>query len=133
MPVVHEVRARAFLYLTKARQHLQAAGESLANGRWDSAALLSVHAGINAADAACIERAEVRAGGRSHADAAKLIRQLFTGDEAAANASDQLAWLVDRKHTIEYEARRAAAADAEAAYTRAERVLRWAEAVLATA
>jgi hypothetical protein len=42
----------------------------------------------------------VRAAGKSHADAVRLIRQLFPGDEGAQRASNQLANVVGLKNEI---------------------------------
>lgn len=106
VPTVREPRERARSYLAKATQRLEDAEEMLVRERYDSAAGLAVLAGINGADAACIARAGVRAAGRSHSDAVRLIRQLLPGDDEAQRASNQLANVVNLKNAIEYEARR---------------------------
>lgn len=92
--------------------------------------MLSVHAAISAADAACVKRAGMRAAGQAHADAVRLVRQLFPGDADADRASSQLGALIDRKNTIEYEARRARPDEATTAVSRAERGVRWADEVI---
>jgi hypothetical protein len=72
----------------------------------------------------------MRAAGQSHADAVRLVRHLFPGDAEADRASSQLGALIDRKNIIEYEARRARPDEAATAVSRAERVVRWATAVI---
>src|SRR3989337_702112 len=92
-------------YLNKAGQHLALALQALAQGRWDSAVLLSVHAGISAADAVCVGTSGLRSASKVHSDQVKLVRQLLPNDDSAKRASTQLAALIDRKNTVEYEAR----------------------------
>lgn len=88
--------------------------------------LLSVHAAISAGDAACVTCAGVRSVSQTHMDQVRLLRQLFPGDEDAKKASDQLAALLDRKNTVEYQARLCRAQDAQVAVKHAERVVKWA-------
>jgi hypothetical protein len=92
--------------------------------------VLSVHAGISAADAVCVGRFGVRSASKTHADQARLLHQLLPDDEAARRASSQLAALIDRKNTVEYEARVCAERDAETATKQAERLVEWARATL---
>lgn len=113
-------------YLHKAGQHLALALQALTQRRWDSAVLLSVHAGISAADAVCVGRYGVRSASKTHADQVRLLRQLLPDDDAAKRASSQLAALIDRKNTVEYEARVCTERDAETATKQAERLVEWA-------
>lgn len=92
-------------YFRKAEQHLALALHARAKGRWDSAVLLSVHAAISAADAACVGKQGVRSTSKGHTDQVRLVRQLFPDSEGASRAASQLAALIDRKNTVEYEAR----------------------------
>jgi HEPN domain-containing protein len=117
-------------YLNKAEQHLALALQALAQGRRDSAVLLSVHTGISAADAVCVGRFGVRSASKTHSDQVKLLRQLLPDDDSAKRASTQLAALIDRKNTVEYEARVCTQQDAETATRHAERVVNWAREVL---
>lgn len=117
-------------YLNKAEQHLALALQALAQGRWDSAVLLSVHAGMSAADAVCVGRFGVRSASKTHSDQVKLVRQLLPGDDSARRASAQLAALIDRKNTVEYEARICTQKDAEIATRHAERLVGWARETL---
>ncbi len=122
--------AHAPNYLEKAAQHLGLARQALAGERWDSAVLLSVHAAINAADAACVKKAGARSTGGSRVEAVRLLSQLFPGDEAARKAGTQLAALIDKKNTVEYEARRCTANEARIAVDRVERLVQWAQQIL---
>jgi hypothetical protein len=74
---------------------------------------------------ASTSRAQV---GPTHADQPRLDRQLLPDDEDAGRAATQLAALIDRKNTVEYEARRHRPEDAEARTKQAQRVMEWARA-----
>ncbi len=87
-------------------------------------------AAINGGDAACVARGGLRAAGRSHSDAVRLIRQLLPGDSEAQRASNQLANVVNLKNAIEYEARRATGKEATALVEWARRIVRWAGSML---
>ncbi len=126
VPARETSRAQAANYLKKAEGHLSQALEALAAGRWDTAVLLAVHAGISAADSVCIAHHGLRSVSQTHMDQVRLIRNLFPGDDTAKKASDQLAALLDRKNTVEYEGRLCQAHDAETATKHAERLLAWA-------
>lgn len=117
-------------YLNKAGQHLASALQAFAQERWEIAVLLSVHAAMSAADAVCVGKFGVRSISRSHSDQIRLIRQLLADDEAAKRASNQLAALIDRKNTVEYEARVCTREDAETATKQAERLVSWARTAL---
>ena len=117
-------------YLRKAQQHLAIALQARANDRWDSAVLLSVHAAIAAADAVCVGKHGLRSMSKAHADQVKLLRQLYPDSEPASRAASQLAALIDRKNTVEYEARLCTEKDAETSTKQAERVIDWAREVL---
>ncbi len=126
VPTRETARIQAANYLKKAEGHLAQALEASAAGRWDTAVLLAVHAGISAADAACVAEHGVRSISQIHMDQVRLIRQLFPRDEEAKKASNHLAALLDRKNTVEYEGRLCRAHDAEAATKHAERLVAWA-------
>lgn len=130
---VREVaEAQAENYLTKAESHLATALEARTARRWDTAVLLAVHAVISAGDAVCVSLAGVRSVSPSHADQVKLIRQVTGDDQRAGKAAAQMASVLDRKNTVEYEARRCRPEDAEVVLKHAERVLNWAREVCRT-
>ncbi len=117
-------------YLRKAEQHLALALQALADSRWDSTVLLSVHAAISAADAVCVGKHGLRSVSPSHADLVKLLRELFPKHDATIPVTSQLAALIDRKNTVEYEARLCTQKDAEVAAKQAERIVHWARTML---
>lgn len=124
-------RAQASNYHRKAVQHWANARRARDAGEYDSAVLLAVHCAIAAGDAACVARAGVRSSSPTHTDQVRLVRALFPDDHEAERAAKELASLLDKKHTVEYEARVCVAKDAETAVTRAERLLAWARRVVA--
>ncbi len=124
-------RVHASNYLRKAAQHWASARRARDAGEYDSAVLLAVHCAIAAGDAACVAQAEVRSNSPTHTDQVRLVKTLFPDDSEAERAAKELASLLDKKHTVEYEARRCIAKDAEAAVARAERLLNWARRVVA--
>ncbi len=67
----------AINYLRKAEQHQTLALQALADGRWDSAVLISVHAAISAGDSVCVSKFGLRSVSQTHADQAKLLQELF--------------------------------------------------------
>ena len=129
IPVRSVAAVQAQNYLRKAESHLASALEARIAKRWDTAVLLGVHAVISAADAVCVATAGVRSVSPAHTDQTRLIRDLFPDDSGAKKAVDQLAAVLDRKNTVEYEARRCTAGDAEIVTKQAERVLGWARQV----
>jgi HEPN domain-containing protein len=124
-------RTHATNYLRKAEQHLAESLEALSADRWDTAVLLAIHAAIAAADAACVASAGVRSASQTHADQPRLIRNLLAGKEDVQQAATQLEALIDRKHTVEYEARRCRPEDAQASVRQAQRVVEWARTLIA--
>ena len=129
IPTRETAQSQAANYLRKAEGHLAQALESAAAGRWDTAVLLSVHAGISAADAVCVGEHGLRSTSQTHMDQVRLIRQLFPRDEQAKRASSHLAALLDRKNTVEYEGRLSRAPDAASATKHAERLVAWARGI----
>jgi hypothetical protein len=116
--------------MRKAEQHLAEAFEALSAERWDTTILLSIHAAMAVADAGCVASAGVRSVSQSHADQARLILQLLPTEEARRTAS-QLEALIDRKNTVEYEARRCSPEEAQISAKQAQRVIQWARTIVA--
>lgn len=131
IPVRSVNRTHATNYLRKAEQHLAESLEALSADRWDTAVLLAIHAAIAEADAACVACAGVRCASQTHADQPRLIRNLLAGKEDVQQAATQLEALIDRKHTVEYEARRCRPEDAQASVRQAQRVVEWARTLIA--
>lgn len=96
---------------------------------WASAAAaLAVLAGIAASDAACCKALGRRSRGQDHHDAERLLEQIEPGGKNAANAMRRLINLKDEAHYGFYNV---AAQDLKSAFTQAERLIRFARAVLA--
>ncbi|MGH7857028.1 MAG: HEPN domain-containing protein [Candidatus Binatia bacterium] len=72
----------ARLYMGKAEEHLDAAKDNLAVGRWTAATTLAVHAGINAADAITGARLGKRASGAQHEQVLTLLKDVPEADRA---------------------------------------------------
>lgn len=77
IPTRTVARVQAANYLRKAEDHLAVAIEAVAAECWSTAVLLSVHAAISAADAACVATAGIRSVSQTHMDQVRLVRQLL--------------------------------------------------------
>lgn len=93
---VHQIR----VYLAKAEEFHLAATSELDAGRSIAATSLAIHAAINAADAVCGARLQLRAAGQDHYEAIKLLRR--AGEDGASLAND-LSRLLRLKSKAEYE------------------------------
>jgi HEPN domain-containing protein len=123
-------RSQVSNYLRKAEQHLAESLEALSAERWDTAVLLAIHAAIAAVDAVCVASAGVRSASRTHADQPRLVRELLLDNEDARRAAMQLQGLIDRKNTVEYEARRCRPEDAQIRTRQAQRIVEWVRTVV---
>ena len=130
IPVRSVSRAQASNYLRKAEQHLAESLEALSAERWDTAVLLAIHAAIAGMDAACVATAGVRSASQAHSDQPRLVRQLLPDNEHVQRATTQLEALIDRKNTVEYEARRCRPEDAQVSTRPAQRVVEWVRSVV---
>lgn len=126
-------RREASLYLAKARQLLEEAQVALQGSRLDSAMLNSIHAGINATDAVTVALAGRRSTDSDHQRAADLLEEVGPRSEAIADRAKQLRALLAKKNQVEYESRRATAKEAAEAVSRAERIVRSAMQIVASA
>lgn len=109
-----QVRASA----AKAREFAEAAASDLHAGRRIAATSLSVHAGINAADAVCGARLGTRAAGGDHDHVLALLSE--AGPDGAEVARE-LRRLLPLKTKAEYEPDDIAASVAAKAVERAQR------------
>jgi hypothetical protein len=126
-------RTEAPRYLGKAQEFLTFAATALDEGRFDSATLLAVHAGISANDAVTSAIAEVRSADPDHARAADLLEEVAGRGREAVQRAKQLRDLLGVKNQVEYLSRRAGVEDAAAAVRRAERFVAWAREQVAAA
>lgn len=105
-------------YAAKAGEFAQAAASDLEAGRRIAATSLSVHAGINAADAVCGARLAQRSAGGDHDQVLALLSQ--AGPDGAEVARE-LRRLLPLKTKAEYEPDDIAASVAAKAVERAQR------------
>lgn len=125
-------KVHATTYFRKAVQFCEAAAEAYAQERYDAVVVLSIHAGINAADAACIG-VGTRKCIDSHERAADLLEEVGSHSREFTEAAKQLRLLLAQKNAIEYENKRATRKDAEVGVRRCENLVGWTKNTLVTA
>lgn len=123
-------RADARMYMTKASEFADGADSSLATGRWNSAGLNAIHAGISAADAALIASAGLRSSSKDHGVVLVLLEEQVP--EYSATQRRQLGGLLKMKNQVAYEQRLLTEIEARQLVDHAVRLARWAEAVVET-
>jgi hypothetical protein len=126
-------RGDAGSHLGKARQFLAAATTSIDASHHDAALLGAIHAGISAADAVAITLAGIRSTDPDHLKAADLLVEVGRDAKNVEAHARQLRQLLMKKNVVEYESRRATAAEALDAVRRATRLCEWASDVVAAA
>lgn len=107
-------------YLGKAEEYLSAATAELCADRPIAATSLTIHAGINAADAVTGVRLGVRAAGQDHDEAIRLLRT--AGPDGVAVAKE-LGRLLPMKTRVEYEPDDIPKSDAGRAVERGRRIV----------
>jgi len=117
-------------FADKAEEFLRSARRALESGDHDAAMLAAIHAAITANDAACTALLGVRSADPEDQRAVDLLETI--GDRAPdlAARARQLSALLKKKNLVEYEARRATAAEAREAVDRADRFVSWARGVV---
>ncbi len=125
--VVRVERSQALLYLGKAREFFEQAGDALEAGRSDAAMLCAIHAAISGADAVTAALLKQRSTDPDHFAAADLLRAAGRGSGEIESRAKQLIALVQKKNLVEYEARRATRQEANDAAKRSERFVEWAD------
>lgn len=111
-------------YLEKVDEFLAAMRDAYLKENWNAVGLNALHATISANDALCVYYHGLRRTSEKHADAVRLLTSLFKEVEVKKN-SNHLAWLINRKNLVEYEARLFTAKEAETATKHAERFISW--------
>ena len=114
--------------LKKAEEMNSAAASELATGHWNSAGLNAVHAGICAADAALIASARIRSSSRDHGAVSALLEERV--QEFTATQRRQLGGLLKIKNVVAYEQRLLTEAEARQLTDQANRLTKWAAAVV---
>jgi hypothetical protein len=122
-------RSEARAALTKCLEFTATAKDALGSGKWDSAGLSAIHAGIAAADAALIASAGLRSASQDHGAATALLEQQVP--EFTATQRRQLAGLLKMKNRVAYEQRWLTAVEARQLVDHAARLARWSESVVA--
>jgi HEPN domain-containing protein len=122
-------------FLRQARRFWDVAEASRGPEHVNQAVSNAIHAVIAANDALCLYLAHERPGGKSHTEAAQLLRRACKGTrwerEAAARAR-QYAQITQEKNAAEYEGQSLSPETADRLMTQARRFLDWAERVLPT-
>lgn len=120
--------AQVRAYAGRAQEYADAAANELEAGRYIAATSLSIHAGINAADAVCGARLGERAAGEDHDQVLTLLRG--AGPDGA-KIEKELRRVLPLKTTTEYEPDDVAAGVAQKAVERAARCVAVARVVAA--
>jgi hypothetical protein len=115
--------------LTKCLEFLTTAQDALGSGRWTSAGLNAIHAGIAAADAALVASAGLRSSSQDHGAAIAVLEQQVP--EFAATQRRQLGGLLKMKNQVAYEQRLLTDVEARQLVDHAARLTRWSERVVA--
>lgn len=121
-------RSNARAALVKCLEFTASAQDALGAGKWNSAGLSAIHAGIAAADAALIASAGLRSASQDHgAVIAMLERQV---PEFSATQRRQFAGLLKMKNQVAYEQRLLTDIEARQLVDQAARLARWATGVV---
>jgi len=129
IPVASTDKSQYVNFWSKAVDFRDAMRQSMASGKWNAAALNSIHAAISANDALLVFLHGVRSVSPKHDDAAKLLKSLVRHTEASTNAS-RLRRLLTAKNIIEYEGTICTAAKARDLAKHVERFMDWIESLL---
>lgn len=121
-------RGEARNSLKKAEEMSSAAASELATGHWNSAGLNAVHAGICAADAALIASAGVRSSSQDHGAVLALLEEGVS--EFTATRRRQLGGLLKVRNVVAYEQRLLTETEARQLTDQANRLTKWAAAVV---
>jgi hypothetical protein len=115
--------------LTKCLEFLTTAQDALGSGRWTSAGLTAIHAGIAAADAALVASAGLRSSSQDHGAAIAVLEQQVP--EFTATQRRHLGGLLKMKNQVAYEQRLLTDVEARQLVDHAARLSRWSERVVA--
>ncbi len=120
-------RSDARAALAKCQEFTATAQDALGAGKWNSAGLSAIHAGIAAADAAVIASAGLRSASKDHGAVIALLEQQVP--EFVATQRRQLAGLLKMKNQVAYEQRLLTDIEARQLVDQAVRLARWAASV----
>ena len=132
MPKNDDVRATprgdARAALAKCQEFTASAHDALGSGKWNSAGLSAIHAGIAAADAALIASAGLRSASQDHGAVLSLLEQQVP--EFNGGQRRQLGGLLKMKNQVAYERRLLNEVEARQLVDHAARLSRWAAGVV---
>lgn len=123
-------RRDAKAFVAKAEEFLRAAERAASAGDHDAALLAAIHTAITANDAVCATLLGRRSSDPDHQRAADLLESAEERVPEVAQHARQLRSLLKKKNLVEYEARRATAAESRDALERAQRFVAWCHVVV---
>ena len=121
-------RGEARLAKAKADEFAKTSASEVIAGRWSSAGLAAIHAGISAADAALISVAGVRGVAQDHHAIVTVLESRVPAFGTAQRR--HLAGLLKMKNTVEYERRGLTETEARQLVDHARRFVDWADGVV---
>jgi HEPN domain-containing protein len=104
---------------------------ALDQGHWEAAGINAVHCAISANDAVLAAGPGIKASGKDHKDAVRLLLSRIK-DEDAQVAAKRLEIIISKKSRVEYEQKRLSEKEARELVLDAERFFEWARTRLPT-
>ncbi len=111
-------------YWKKAEEFRETMNKALAEDQSNAAALNAIHCAISAADALCVHLSGMRSASKDHADAVRLVAELFPEGEGRRQA-DRLGGILAKKNELEYQDRLFSHEEAANLAKNAERLFQW--------
>lgn len=111
------------IYIRKAKEFLEGAGLLAEKEKWNSSAVLSVHAVISACDAVCSRFLQLRHGGADHMQAVELLSSLPLERSEIESKLMQARRVISLKNAAEYEDKLIKQSDAQEMQKEAERLI----------
>ena len=113
-------------YLTKSKECLESATDSISRQNWNSAVISAIHCAISAVDSLTVFFRGERHAGERHEDVIRLLQSLDEIEKEPMNKKiRQLQRLLQIKNSAEYEEKLMTQQDAEVSKKDAERILSW--------
>jgi hypothetical protein len=119
-------RRDASVFLEKAEGFLRASVRAAEAADHDAVMLAAIRAAITANDAVCVALLGKRSTDQDHQRSVDLLESAGDRAPGVGARAGQLRALLKKKNLVEYEARRASAAEARDAVERATRFVAWA-------
>lgn len=119
-------KSKASVFWRRAVQCQVAMNNALALGHWEAAGINAIHCAISANDAVLAAGPGVKATGRDHRDAVRLLESRLK-DEDAQSAAKRLDVIISKKSRVEYEQKRLSEKEARELVLDVERFFSWAK------